>query len=62
MQEQEPDSPLNDPANVEGDLVDSPAQHATNGKEVKCPPLFLCNNHELKFDIADINVESSEPI
>ena len=31
MQEQEPDSPLNDPIGVEGDPVDSPAQHATNG-------------------------------
>ena len=25
-------------------------------------PLFFCNNYELKFDIADTNVESSEPI
>ena len=24
--------------------------------------LFFCNNYELKFDIADTNVESSEPI
>ena len=47
MQEQEPDSPLNDLASVEGDPIDSPAQHATDGKEVKCPPLFLYNNHEL---------------
>jgi len=37
MQEQEPDSPLNDPVSVEGDPVDSLAQHATNGKEVKYP-------------------------
>ena len=37
MQEQEPDSPLNDPVGVEGDPVDSPAQHATDGKEVKRP-------------------------
>ena len=42
-QEQEPDSPLNDPVGVEGDsiavdtqTVDSPAQHATDGKEVIC--------------------------
>ena len=26
------------------------------------PPLFFCNSYELKFDIADTNVESSEPI
>ena len=25
-------------------------------------PLFFCNNYELKFDIADTNVESSELI
>ena len=37
MQEQEPDSPLNDPIDIEGDPVDSLAQHATNGKEVICP-------------------------
>ena len=44
MQEQEPDSPLNDPIDVEGDsvafdtqTVDSLAQHATDGKEVICP-------------------------
>ena len=44
MQEQEPDSPLNDPVGIEGDpvavdtqTVDSPAQHATDGKEVICP-------------------------
>ena len=37
MQEQEPDSPLKDPTSVEGDPVDSPAQHATDGKEVKRP-------------------------
>ena len=36
-QEQEPNSPLNDPVGVEGDPVDSPAQHATDGKEVKRP-------------------------
>ena len=24
--------------------------------------LIFCNNYELKFDIADTNVESSEPI
>jgi len=24
--------------------------------------LFFCNNHEPKFDIADTNIESSEPI
>ena len=24
--------------------------------------LFFCNNYELKFDIADTNIESSEPI
>ena len=39
MQEQEPDSPLNDPVGVEGDPVDSPAQHATDGKAIK-PPLY----------------------
>ena len=37
MQEQEPDSPLNDPVGVEGDPIDSPAQHATDAKEVKRP-------------------------
>ena len=37
MQEQEPDSPLNDPVSVEGDPVDSLAQHATDGKEVIRP-------------------------
>ena len=44
MQEQEPNSPLNDPIGIEGDLVvidtqtiDSLAQHATNDKEVICP-------------------------
>ena len=44
MQEQEPDSPLNDLVGVEGDLVavdtqtiDSPVQHTTDGKEVMCP-------------------------
>ena len=44
MREQEPDSPLNDPIGVEGDLVavdtqtvDSLAQHTTDGKEVICP-------------------------
>ena len=36
-QEQEPDSPLKDSASIEGDPVDSPAQHATDGKEVKRP-------------------------
>ena len=43
-QEQEPDSPLNDPIGVKGDpvvintqTVDSPSQHATDGKEVMCP-------------------------
>jgi len=36
-QEQEPDSTLNDPIGVKGDHVDSPVQHATNGKEVKRP-------------------------
>ena len=25
-------------------------------------PLIFCNNYELKFDIADTNVESLEPI
>ena len=37
MQEHEPGSPLNDPIGVEGDPIDSPAQHATDGKEVKRP-------------------------
>jgi len=37
MQEQELNSPLNDPIGVEGDPVDSPAQHATDGMEVICP-------------------------
>ena len=43
-QEQEPDSPLNDPICVEGDpvaidtqTIDFPAQHATDGKEIICP-------------------------
>ena len=37
MEEQELDSPLNDPIDVEGDPVDSLAQHATDGKEVTRP-------------------------
>ena len=44
MQEQEPNSPLNDPIGVEGDpvavntqTVDSLVQHTTDGKEVLCP-------------------------
>ena len=44
MQEQEPDSPLNDPIGVEGDLVaidsqivNSPVRHTIDGKEVICP-------------------------
>ena len=37
MQEQELDSPLNDLVGAEGDPVDSPARHATDGKEVKRP-------------------------
>ena len=48
MQEQEPDSPLNDPVGVEGDpiavdtqTVDSPARHTTDGKEVICPFILL---------------------
>ena len=36
-QEQEPDSPLNDPVDIKGDPIDSLAQHATDGKEVKRP-------------------------
>ena len=51
MQEQEPDSPLNDPASVEGDLVavdtqivDSPVRHITDGKEVICSIYFLYKN------------------
>ena len=41
MEEQEPDSPLNDSVGVEGDLVDSLNQHATDGKEVICPFILL---------------------
>ena len=48
MQEQEPDSPLNDPVSIEGDpvavdtqTVDSPARHTTVGKEVICPFILL---------------------
>ena len=44
MQEQEPDSPLNDPIGVENDAVavgtqtvDSPIRHTADGKEVICP-------------------------
>ena len=51
MQEQEPDSPLNDPVGVEGDLVavntqivDSLVRDITNGKEVICSIYFLCKN------------------
>ena len=40
MQEQEPDSPLKDPASVECDHVGSLAQHATDGKAVN-PPFIL---------------------
>ena len=43
-QEQEPNSPLNDPVGIKGDpvavdiqTVDSSAQRATDGKEVICP-------------------------
>ena len=48
MQEQEPDSPLNDPIDIEGDpvavdtqTVDSPTWHTTDGKEVICPFILL---------------------
>ena len=48
MQEQEPNSPLNDPISVEGDpvvvdtqTVDSPARHTTDGKEVIYPFILL---------------------
>ena len=37
VQDREPGNPLKDLASVEGDPVDSPAQHATDGKEVICP-------------------------
>ena len=37
MQDREPDSPLKDPTSIESDPVDSPAQHATDGKEIKRP-------------------------
>ena len=43
MQDQEPDSPLNDPIDVEGGLaavdtqtIDSPVQQTTDGKGVIC--------------------------
>ena len=48
MQEQEPNSPLDDPIDVEGhpvaidtQIVDSPARHTTDGKEVICPFILL---------------------
>ena len=48
MQEQEPDSPLNDPVGIESNpvvidtqTVDSPAQHTTDGKEVIRPFILL---------------------
>ena len=37
MQEQKPNSSLNDPVGFEGDPIDSLAQHATDGKEVIHP-------------------------
>ena len=44
MQEQEPDSPLNDPISIEGDpiaidtqTINSLVRHITYGKEVLCP-------------------------
>ena len=56
MQEQEPDSPLNDPIDVKGDpvaidtqTVDSLVRHATDGKKVICSVYFLCNEHELEI-------------
>ena len=48
MQEQEPDSSLNDPISVEGDpiivdtqTVDSLVWHTTDGKQVICPFILL---------------------
>ena len=71
MQEQEPNSPLNDPISIKGDpvavdiqTVDSSAQRATDGKEVICSIYFLCKNMSYKSFLmfADVNVESPEPI
>ena len=51
MQEQDPNSLLNDPTGAEGDpvsidtqIVDSPVRHLTDGKEVICSIYFLCKN------------------
>ena len=51
MQEQDPDSLLNDPTGAEGDpisvdtqIVDFPVRHITDGKEVICSIYFLCKN------------------
>ena len=51
MQEQDPDSLLNDPAGAEGDpisvdtqIVDSLIRHITDGKEVICSIYFHCKN------------------
>ena len=56
MQEQEPDSPLNDPIGVEGapfsidtQIVDSPVRHTTDGKEVICLIYFFYKKHELRI-------------
>ena len=51
MQEQDPDSLLNDPTSAEGDpvsvntqIVNSPVRHITDGKEIIRSIYFLCKN------------------
>ena len=51
MQEQEPDSPLNDPIGIEGDpiavdtqTIDSPVQQTTDGKGVICSIYLSATN------------------
>ena len=51
MQEQDPDSLLNDPTgaecvpiSIDTQIVDSPVRHITDGKEVICSIYFLCKN------------------
>ena len=48
MQEQEPDSPLNDPINVEDDpiavntqTIDPSVRHTTDGKKIVYPPFIF---------------------
>ena len=50
MQEQEPNSPLDDPVGIEADpvAVDSPVRHTTSGKEVTFSIYFSTKNMKKK--------------